>query len=280
MKKRQQLIVTGQSFAEEETYNGDVVRLFSTARTIAWFASLLWPGEKGTTTDQISPEVAKIELDDDLNMLLFLTSCLSSCLVCMCDVMKPQDNLVLLRNADVSAEFENAAISSICLWLSELCIRCREILNENIPETESSVLRLQEAAQELRSKIFTILAPTVQKCLLRLTNLTVYSENANLALLSVLSLTRAIVSLVVTKVITNGSDIPQAPSNATQSTDEDLFGSMDDSLFMNIDLGTKDDQRPQDNPSRGQNESGDRDTRAFKDLWTILVDMIKSSKVN
>lgn len=280
MKKRRQLIVSGQSLAEVEKYNGDVVRLVSTAKTMAWIASLLWHAEKGTTTDHISPEVVEIELDDDQSMLLFLSSCLSSCLVCVCDAIKPQDNLVVLhRNADVSAEFESAAISSICLWLSELCIRSREVLNTSMLQPETSVLKLKEAAQELRSKIFTILTPAVKACLLRLTNLTVYSENANLALLSVLSLTRAAVSLMARKVQSNGSGISQAPSNVASSTDEDLFGSMDDSLFMNIDLSTIGDQAPCDNPSRGQNETGDSDTHAFKDLWTILVDMIKSSKV-
>jgi hypothetical protein len=140
-------------------------------------------------------------------------------------------------------------------------------------------LRLKEAAQELRSKILTILTPAIKSCLLRLTNLTIYSENANLALLSVLSLTRAAVSLEATKVLSNDSDIPQAPLSATQSTDDDLFGSMDDSLFMNIDLNAIGYHAHKDNPSRGQNQ-GDGDAREFKDLWTILVDMIKSSKVS
>lgn len=131
-----------------------------------------------------------------------------------------------------------------------------------------------------------LLASTAKKCLLRLSNSTVHSENADLALLSVLGLTRAAAGLASIEIegtntapAADAAEDMQATSDATRSPDEDLFGSMDDALFMNIDLDVVGEQGSRDLSMRPSNESVDRHGKAFKELWIILIDMIKSTKV-
>lgn len=274
-----------------EKFNGDLIVLFSAAKTMAWLTDLHWPRLDGTRAEQIASfslcENSTLELDDDQDMLIFLSSCLCSCLDCACDILEPQSTL-MYHDEESTSRFENVAtvISSICLWLSELCIRSRVALHVSSATAESSVMKLRRAAVELRTSILSIAASTVKQCLLRLTNSTVHSESADVALLSVLGLTRAMVGLASTSVedvsgepATNVAESTQTTFDATQSPGDDLFGSMDDAAFMNIDLDVGGDQGRRGSLNQQSNETVDRDSKAFKGLWTILIDMIKSTKV-
>jgi hypothetical protein len=64
----------------------------------------------------------------------------------------------------------------------------------------------------------------------------------------------------------------ELPVPSEEPPEEDFFGSIDDALFLNIDVGTS------QNPYRG-NLSVDPDIHAFREIWNLLIGMIKLTKV-
>jgi len=289
MKQRQQCIVAREASSRDK-YSGVLYRLFSTAKALAWLANLHWVPLHGVQAE-ISlvplPQNLRTQLDEDKSMLAFLTSCLATCLDCACDLLESQPDHVVLRNAEATSHFESAStvISCICLWLSMLCGRGRVVLQEASAAAE--ILRLRRASEELRQKVFGMLAPPIKKCLVRLTNSAIHGESADLALQSVLGLIRTAVGLTSASVEEQGVEPPPTQmENASythhpeQHLGDDLFGSMDDALFMSIDLDVAGDQGRRGDFNDGRTtDTVDQDIQTFKDIWTILIDMIKLTKV-
>lgn len=286
MKQRQQSIVSPEGTSSSRTYSGNLFRLFCSARIMACLLNLhlLSVGAFGEEIVTGSPPGSSTtELDDDKSMLVFLASSLVACLDCACDLIVPQTNIIVGRDQEAASHFENVScvVSRICLWLNQLCVRSRVALREHTATAETPLLRLRSAAEELRANLFGMVASPMKKCLLLLTSSSFHGENADLALLSVLGLIRAVAGLTVTRVEGRSTDSPgtKYPSSSRhveRPPEDDLFGSMDDDLFMNIDLdiagrGQADSNRP--------NNALDKDVEGFKGIWVVLVDMIKLTKV-
>jgi hypothetical protein len=94
----------------------------------------------------------------------------------------------------------------------------------------------------------------------------------------VLGLIQAVVGLVSVR-LEDGRVEPVPIGTATQPAvpreeqqEEDFFGSIDDALFLDIDLGTSQD-------SYQANLSVDPDIHAFREIWSLLIGMIKLTKV-
>lgn len=291
MKQRQHRILARET-TRRDTYGGDQFRLFSTAKTLAWLANLHWlplDGMEAKVSLGSLPENLIAEVDDDNTMLVFMASCLSACLDCSCDLFEPQTNSILLGGEEATSQFESvsAVVSCISLWLSQLCVRSRVALHASTATTETQSVRLRKAAEELRRGIFGVVVSPVKKCVLCLTNSTLHGENADLALLSVLGLLRAVVGLVSTNAEAAAATPAAVPAgdtssahNAEQPPDDDLFGSMDDALFMDIDLNVAVDRGREDSNNRSPNDTVDQDVQAFKEIWIMLIDMIKRTKVS
>lgn len=272
MKRRQQSVLTNE-VPSTETYTGDLFRLFSTAKTMSWLTNLHFLPLDNSQSD------LSTRVDDDKSMLSFLVSCLATCLDCACDLFEPEANLSISRADEAVSNFEavSSVIACICLWLSNFCMHLRVLLHPSVVTADESWLRLRIAAKEVQPNLFVMLAMPLKKCLLRLTNSGFHSENADLALLSVLGLVRATVGVAVAHVeIQRNEETENVPSvrPAEQSSEDDLFGGMDDDLFMNIDLDNGGIDGPQ-----SVNHADDKEVAIFKDLWTILTDVIKLTKV-
>jgi hypothetical protein len=187
-------------------------------------------------------------LDDDENMLVFLTSCLSACLDCACDLLQPERSRAIHSNdEDTSQQLEHVftAISCISLWLSQVCVTARVTLQASSTKGSPPVSRLHEAAEKLRQSSFGVLSSPIMRSLLCLTNSPFHDENGDLALLAVLGLVRAVVGLVSTcaaEEMGESEVMERSTSSSSKRTgqppENDLFGSMDDSLFLSIDLGS------------------------------------------
>lgn len=281
MKRKQHSVIASEA-SSGDAHTGDCFRLFYAAKTMAWLATLHLLSVDGMV-DKASlgflPESLNTKLDEDEDMLSFLVSCLGACLDCACDLFEPQTNGLFQHYGvdEVTLHSENvaAAISCICSWLSQLCVQSQGLLHSSLDRaSEAPVLLLHKAAKQLKLKIFGMLASTLKKCLLRLTNSSFHGENTDLALLSVLSLVRAIAGVTATTVELPGEDPvvteTSRAQHAEQPADDDLFGSMDDNLFMNIDINIA---------GKQASETADKDVEAFKEIWAILVDMIKLTKV-
>jgi hypothetical protein len=281
MKRRQHCVIASEA-SSGDAHTGDSFRLFCAAKTMAWLAKLHWLPVDGMVEKAslgFLPESLNTKLDDDDDMLSFLASCLGACLDCACDLFEPQTNGLFHHygadEATLHSENVAAVISCICSWLSQLCVQSQGLLHSSLDRaSEAHVLRLHRAAKQLKRNIFSMLASTLKKLLLRLTNSSFHGENTGLALLSVLGLVRAVAGVAATTVEVPGEDPVVTDTSRAQHTeqpaDDDLFGSMDDDLFMNIDI---------DIAGKHANETADKDVVAFKEIWAILVDMIKLTKV-
>jgi hypothetical protein len=89
---------------------------------------------------------------------------------------------------------------------------------------------------------------------------------------------RAVVGLVSVSLKDEGVE-PIAVETASEPavpyeepSEEDFFGSLDDALFLNIDVGTSQNPYP-------ANLSVDPDIHAFREIWNLLIGMIKFTKV-
>jgi uncharacterized protein YuzB (UPF0349 family) len=106
MKRRQQCIIASQA-TNCDTYGGEPFRLFSTAKTVAWLSNLHWlPLDDTVSFGRLHQKLVS-ELDNDESMLVFLTSCLSTCLDCACDLFKPQTNRMIYRDEEATSHFES-----------------------------------------------------------------------------------------------------------------------------------------------------------------------------
>lgn len=285
LQERRQRIVAREESSQIK-YGGDVFRLFSTAKTIAWLANMHFSeldGVKVVVALSSAPEDWKTKHDHDESMLVFLASCLAACLDCACDLFEVELGSII-QDEEATSHFENvsALISCICLWLSHLCLNSRAALHSSNAAAEMERTRLQNAAKEFQLNVFGMLVLPIKNVLLRLTNSTFHGENAELALLSVLGLTRTVVGLTNAKEdivyrTENGTEDTNAARSAEQTPTDDLFGSMDDALFMDIDIGTVSGQGSNDG---GAQEAVDQGKQAFRDFWTVLIDMIKLTKVS
>lgn len=279
MKARQRCIVA-RTVASGNSYCGDMFRLFSTAKSLAWLTGLHCGATLDDTTTETTRPTPILGLDDDRRSFVFLTSCLVACLDCACDQVERRCTQFSYRceEAVAQVEFFSSLASCVCLWISQTCFRCRSFLKVSPSAPNTRLLNLKDAAQELRTCVFGILASPLKRCLVCLTNATVHDKNGDTALRSVLGLMRAVVGLVSVSLEDEGVE-PIAVETASEPavpyeepSEEDFFGSLDDALFLNIDVGTS------QNPYRA-NLSVDPDIHSFREIWNLLIGMIKFTKV-
>lgn len=278
MKERQRCIVTHNA-ENGNSYGGDLFRLFSTAKTLAWLTGLHCGVTLGDTTTQPMPRTPILGLDDDRRMFVFLTSCFISCLDCACDQFEPRDTRLDHRCEEAIAQVESfwSLFSCVCFWLSQTCVRCRLFLKISPSGSDKRLLTLKGAAQELQTCVLGMLASPLKRCLVCLTNAMVHGENGDSALRSALSLILAAVGLVVedgrVEPIAAAMMAELPVTSSEEPPEEDFFGSIDDALFLSIDVDMSQDR------SRA-NQSVDPDVHAFGDIWNVLMDMIKLTKVS
>ena len=276
MKERQRCIVAHNA-ASGNSYGGDMFRLFSTAKTLAWLTGLHFGVTLGDTTTHSMPRTPTLGLDDDRRMFVFLTSCFISCLDCACDQFELRDSRLDHRCEEAIAQVESfsSLVSCICFWLSHICVRCHLFLKMSPSVSDKRLLTLKGAAQELQTCVLRMVASPLKRCLVCLTNAMVHGENGDFALRSMLSLILAVVGLAeygrVEPMATAAMAEPPVAS-AEEPQDEDFFGSIDDALFLSIDVDTSVRCRA--------DQSVDPDVHAFRDVWNILIDMIKLTKVS
>ena len=267
LKQLQQQCLLNQS-SNRAIFHGNMFRLFTTARTLAWLSRLHF----GLSTDDLSqwrpPESLSQDLisglDGDNGMLVFLTSCLVACLCSACDYL--QDTLQG-ENSFTRAEDFSTVISCLCGWLSWILIRSRVALTGSSAPPDSPQSILYVAALELRKTVLQIIASPLTRCLECIASLPVSCDSGDLALRSALSLVRSVAGL--TSLSLDAGGVATVTSTESRATDEeDLFGSMDDSLFLDIEIGGSAAEKPVD-----------EETVAVMKIWDALIGIVKLSKV-
>lgn len=255
-------------------YSGDLFRLFSTAKTLAWLTDHYW-GDARTG----NPSVA---IDDDSSALIFLLSCMASCLECACSKfasLGSHSSFVCDNTIDEVKSF-SVLVSFLCAWMSELCIRSRFALDISSSTSDTRSARLQAAALELRTCALAMLLSPIRQCIHCLTNVPIRGGNSDLALQSAFGLLRAVVGLGSATVENVQVESTSASVSNTTEAEEDLFGAIDDSLFLDINVDTPCEQCPPASEDRQGETTSDPEILGFRDIWSLLLDIIIFAKVS
>jgi hypothetical protein len=272
-ERRKRCIESTTEASTPAVFAGNILLLYVAAKSTALTAFLEIGVHPSIFDEKFLGEIHPLTKSSNLDegVLVYYTSCLVACLECIVDGFSRS------QHGSVGLPFDSGSptpvlfqvIAEVCFWTSIIFSRAKTAL---LKESDEG---LQSASTLLGQSCLSMISRPASRCLAALSCAEKHDSWGGVAMRSLLAMVRGAVALTSITEKQGGRRVdtlaePQAVASQVPE-DDDFFGSMDDSLFLELNEPSASQDPPAQQPCNDQN--------CFGVLWKPMVELLEVSMV-